>query len=108
MTVQLNQTVNQDLTVGQNGAVGGVLSRSDGSPSADTQVELFTVDGYAAGDARTDAHGHWQIDKPAGQYYACYVAYDTTMSGPATRRPATTAASRPVIRSPLPRACSPR
>jgi Carboxypeptidase regulatory-like domain len=78
VTAQLNQIVNQDLTVGQNGAVGGVLSRSDGSPSADAQVELFTADGYSADDARTDAYGHWQIDRPAGQYYACYVAYDTT------------------------------
>ncbi len=76
VNAQLNQTVHQDLTIAQKGALGGTLRRSDGAPAAGVQVELFTSDGYGAGNLQTDADGNWQADQQPGQYYACYVADD--------------------------------
>jgi len=76
VTVQLNQNVTQDLALGQNGAMGGTLRRSDGAPAANTQIQLFTSDGYSTGSLQTDANGNWQVDEQPGQYYACYVAND--------------------------------
>ncbi|HEU5269833.1 MAG TPA: carboxypeptidase-like regulatory domain-containing protein [Jatrophihabitans sp.] len=76
VTVQLNQVVSQDLTVDQNGALDGVLSESDGSPAAHTQIDFYSANGYGAGYGLTDADGHWQMNEPAGQYYVCYLPDD--------------------------------
>jgi len=76
VSVSVNQTVHQDLVVGQNGALGGTLRQSDGTPAANTQVQLFSSEGndYNVGNTQTDANGSWQLDEPPGQYYACYIA----------------------------------
>jgi hypothetical protein len=74
----VNQTVTQDLMLSRAGALGGILSRSDGSPSTDTLVLVYDSSGYSRGDTRTDAHGHWQISLTPGTYQVCYTPYDPT------------------------------
>lgn len=77
--VRVNQTVTQDFTLTRYGALGGVLSQSDGTPAAGASVYVFTSDGYGSGFEQTDAQGHWQERLvPNRQYYACYILYDST------------------------------
>jgi hypothetical protein len=77
--VQVNQTATLDFTLSRFGALGGTLTRSDGTPAANASVQLFTSEGYYYDFLQTDAQGRWQQRAiPGHQYYACYWLYDTT------------------------------
>ncbi len=77
--VQVNQTVTQDFTLTRYAALGGKLTRSDGSPAAHASVYLSDSDGYDAGFLQADAQGNWQQRvRPGSQYSACYIDYDAT------------------------------
>lgn len=76
VSVQINQVVTHDLVLHQAGALGGTLTESDGTQSAQTMVTVYGSDGYERSEAFTDDQGHWQVNLASGQYYVCYIAYD--------------------------------
>lgn len=76
VSVHPNQIITYDITLTSNGALGGTLTKSDGSPAAYTSVDIYGPYYYPLRTV-TDGAGNWQQAVPPGSYDVCYQTYDS-------------------------------
>ncbi len=77
-----NQVVTHDITLTSNGALGGTLTTSNGSPAAYTAVNLYGPNYYYPVRTTTDGAGNWLQAIPPGSYLVCYETYSSAVNIP--------------------------